>query len=179
MPFLIVFAVVALVGVRTETQTQPIVPDRAIALFNGRDLSGWFADVPEKDGNVQYTVRLGAATSDDKAYNGMDADDLTVTNIDNETAGVTVDAAANLQTNEGGGTATFTVVLNTQPSADVSIALASTDLSEGTVAPATLVFTAANWKSPQTATITGVQDDEADGTQVFKIFKRRCANQLR
>ena len=37
-------------------------------------------------------------------------------------------------TTEAGGTATFTVVLNTQPTADVTIALSSSDTTEGTVA---------------------------------------------
>ena len=38
-----------------------------------------------------------------------------------------------LTTTEAGGTATFTVVLNTQPTADVTIALSSSDTTEGTV----------------------------------------------
>jgi hypothetical protein len=124
----------------------------------------------EKDGPVQYTVRLSPAVSDDKDYNGLDADDITVTNIDDDTAGVTVTAAANLQTSEEGATATFTVVLNSQPGADVTISLLSNAVDEGTVSPDKLVFTTANWKSPQTATVTGVQDDEADGTQPYKIL---------
>ena len=52
---------------------------------------------------------------------------------------------AGLATTEAGGTATFTVVLNTQPTADVTIALSSSDTTEGTVGPASLVFTTANW----------------------------------
>ena len=44
-------------------------------------------------------------------------------------------------TTEGGGTASFTVVLNTQPTASVTIALSSSDTTEGTVSPASLTFT--------------------------------------
>ena len=44
---------------------------------------------------------------------------------------------------EAGGTATFTVVLNTQPTADVTIALSSSDTTEGTVSPDGLTFTSA------------------------------------
>jgi hypothetical protein len=58
-----------------------------------------------------------------------------VTNTDNDTAGITVTPIAGLVTTEAGGTATFTVVLNTQPTADVTIGLSSSDASEGTVAP--------------------------------------------
>jgi hypothetical protein len=63
----IVFAIVALVSIRAETQTQPIVPDRTLALFNGRDLSGWSADVPDKDKNpnapASFIVRNGTLVS--------------------------------------------------------------------------------------------------------------------
>jgi hypothetical protein len=50
-----------------ESQTRPIVPDKTIALFNGRDLSGWYADVPEKDTNpnapASFIVRNGMLVS--------------------------------------------------------------------------------------------------------------------
>ena len=53
----------------------------------------------------------------------------TVTNDD--TAGVSVSAISG-NTTEAGGTATFTVVLDSQPSDTVTIALSSDDPSEGT-----------------------------------------------
>ena len=68
-----------------------------------------------------------------------------------------------LTTTEAGGTATFTVVLTAQPTADVTIALSSSDTTEGTVSPASLTFTGANWNTPQTVTVTGVDDLLADG----------------
>jgi hypothetical protein len=46
---------------------RPITPTRVSALFNGRDLSGWAADVPEKDTNPQardsFIVRNGMLVS--------------------------------------------------------------------------------------------------------------------
>lgn len=46
---------------------QAITPTRVTALFNGRDLSGWTADVPEKDTNPQardsFIVRNGMLVS--------------------------------------------------------------------------------------------------------------------
>ena len=50
------------------------------------------------------------------------------------------------------------MVLNTQPTADVTIALSSSDTTEGTVSPASLTFTTANWNVAQTVTVTGVDD---------------------
>ncbi len=61
-------------------------------------------------------------------------------------------------------------MLQSQPTADVSIGLASSDLSEGTVAPSVAVFTAANWNSPQTITITGVNDTIVDGSIAYTII---------
>ena len=59
--------------------------------------------------------------------------DVAVTNTDNDAAGVTVTPIAGLTTTEAGGTATFTVVLTSQPTADVTIGLTSSDTTEGTV----------------------------------------------
>ena len=52
---------------------------------------------------------------------------------------------AGLTTTEAGGTATFTVVLASQPTANVSLGLTTSDTTEGTVPPAIVIFTARNW----------------------------------
>lgn len=44
------------------------------------------------DGDQGYTIELEPATSFDPNYDGLDPDDVTVTNIDDETAGFTVSA---------------------------------------------------------------------------------------
>ena len=59
----------------------------------------------------------------------------------------------------------FTVVLNTEPTGDVVISVLSSDTGEATLSPSMLTFTAANWSTPQTVTITGVDDDIDDGDQ--------------
>ncbi len=121
------------------------------------------------DGAQTYKIVTAAAVSADTAYNGVDADDVTVVNVDNESAGITVKPTAGLSTTEAGGTATFTVKLNSKPTANVTIPLTSSKPTEGTVSPASLVFTADNWSSPQTVTVTGVDDLVADGNQLFSI----------
>ena len=126
-------------------------------------------DDSDADGSVTYVVEIGPAVSEDTGYAGLDGDDVTLTNIDDETAGITVDPTEGLTTTEMGGTATFTVVLNAAPSADVTIALSSSDDTEGTVSPASLTFTPENFDAPQTVTITGVDDDEADGDVAYTI----------
>jgi hypothetical protein len=59
-----------------------------------------------------------------------------------------------------GGTANFTVTLAEAPVADVTAGIASADLDAATVAPTTLVFTAANFNTPQTVTVSGVEDGD-------------------
>src|SRR5439155_12240268 len=121
------------------------------------------------DGDVPYTIVTAAATSTDPNYSGRNAADVGVTNTDNDIAGMTVSPTSGLTTTEAGGTATFTVALTSQPTANVTIGLSSNDLTEGTVAPASLTFTAGNWNTAQTVTVTGVNDLVADGAVAYTI----------
>jgi len=122
------------------------------------------------DGNVVYQVVTAPAVSADPGYNGLDAADVTVTNLDNDVAGFTVEPTSGLLVSEFGDTDTFTIVLNTQPLANVTVSMTSSDTTEGTVSPASVTFTPANWNTPQTVTVTGVNDNIADGNQVFTII---------
>ena len=60
-----------------------------------------------------------------------------------------------------GDTGTYTVKLDTRPSGNVVVQVASDDLAV-TVSPATLIFTTANWNTTQTVTVRAVPDDDAD-----------------
>jgi subtilisin-like proprotein convertase family protein len=83
--------------------------------------------------------------------------------------GVNVDPSGGLVTTEIGGTTTFDVVLNTEPTADVTIGLSSSNTDEGTIDAFSLTFTAADWDQPQTVTITGVDDAIEDGNVAYTI----------
>ncbi len=73
-------------------------------------------------------------------------------------------------TTELGGTAEFRVVLDSQPTADVTINLTSEKPLEGkTVAP-WLIFTPNNWNTPQTVSVIGENDLDPDGTVSYWIF---------
>ena len=121
------------------------------------------------DGDVAYTIVTAAATSADAKYNGINAADVSVTNTDNDTAGITVTPTSGLTTTEALGTATFTVVLTSQPTADVTIGLSPSDPTEGTVSSPSLTFTPANWNTPQTVTVTGADDVLDDGNVAYTI----------
>src|SRR5215831_10557240 len=69
--------------------------------------------------------------------------------------GIDVAPLSGLKTTEAGGTATFTVVLASQPSADVTIPVTTSNPAEGTVSVSSLTSTTADWDVPQTITVTG------------------------
>jgi len=134
------------------------------------------ADDALADGDVSYSIQLGPASSGDANYNSLPVDNVSLINIDDETAGVTVRPTSGLETSEAGGTDTFTVVLNSQPSADVTISISSSDTNEGTVSPASLTFTSSNWNSQRTVTVTGADDDVNDGDTGYSVITGACAS---
>ena len=69
-----------------------------------------------------------------------------------------------------GDSATYTVVLNTQPTDDVTITVArsSGDDENLTASPDALTFTNSNWNTDQTVTVTAAEDDDSEhGTALF------------
>ena len=103
----------------------------------------------------------GDATMD-PAYDALTGlASITVTVIDDDTAGVTIiQTDGNTVVSEDGTkTDTYTVRLNTQPAGNVVIAATSSDVSVATVSTNTLTFTPDNWDDEQTVTVIAVDDD--------------------
>ena len=126
------------------------------------------------DGAVRYRVVLGAATSQDAAYAGLDPSDALLVNDDNEGAAIKLNLPAQHATYEtpGGALFVFSVVLGAAPAAPVTIPISSSNEGEGiVVVPATkqLRFDAANWKTPQQVSVAGVDDYAADGNVPYWI----------
>ena len=83
--------------------------------------------------------------------------------VSDGTPGVSVDDGDGLAVDEAGPTSdTFDVVLDAQPTADVIVTLSNAD-GEITVDTSTLTFTPANWDTPQTVTVTAVDDSDIEG----------------
>jgi uncharacterized delta-60 repeat protein len=82
--------------------------------------------------------------------------------VDNDTAAITL-SKTTTSVSESGTTDSFTVVLTTDPATDVDISVVSADTGEATVSTAELAFTTNNWDTPQTVTVTGVNDGSVDG----------------
>jgi hypothetical protein len=70
---------------------------------------------------------------------------------------------------EAGTSSSFEVVLNSQPTASVTISVSSSDTTAGTVSTGLLTFTTGSWSTPQTVTVTGVDDTLEDGNQAFTV----------
>ncbi|HEX5790195.1 MAG TPA: Calx-beta domain-containing protein, partial [Luteolibacter sp.] len=102
------------------------------------------------EANAAYTIGLSAAT------------------VNIATPGFNIGSISGATT-EAGGSSTFTVRLNTQPTANVTIGLATSDATEGSVSPSSLTFTNANWNLAQTVTVTGVDDAVIDGNIAYSI----------
>jgi len=68
------------------------------------------------------------------------------------------------------------VVLNTNPGADVTITVSSSDTGEGTVDKSSLTFTTANWNTPQMVTVTGQDDSTPDGNIDYSITLATAAS---
>ena len=120
------------------------------------------------DGNQPYAIAFSASTSADPTYAGRTPANVPLVNGDDDTAGVLVGAASG-PTSEAGGTATFSLVLTSRPFASVTYVFDSTDLTEGTVEPRSLMFTPATWNVPRTVTVTGVNDSISDGDQPYAV----------
>jgi hypothetical protein len=120
------------------------------------------------DGAQSYSIVFTATTGGDGAYNAITPTNVTLTNTDDDSAGINVSVISG-KTSEAGAQATFTVNLNSQPTADVTVNFHSNDLSEGTLDKTSLTFTPVNWNGLQTVTVTGVNDNLADGEQPYAI----------
>ncbi|MGF1938683.1 MAG: beta strand repeat-containing protein [Nostoc sp. ChiQUE02] len=134
-------------GVTTQTITVPILND-----FVAESTESFF---------VNLTNPSNASIADNKATGTITNDDI---------AGFSISPITGLVTTEAGGTASFNIQLTSQPTANVTFNLSSSKVSEGTVSVSSVTFTAANWNTPQTITVTGVNDNIVDDNIVYQII---------
>ncbi|NJL22545.1 MAG: hypothetical protein HC895_19775 [Leptolyngbyaceae cyanobacterium SM1_3_5] len=111
---------------------------------------------------ISHTV-----SSSDANYSGRSVASVALNITDNDSPGVTV-TPIDLTTTEAGGTAAFSVVLTSQPTADVVVTLAG-NAAEGSLSTSTLTFTPLNWNTAQTVTVTGQDDLVDDGDVSYSI----------
>ncbi|WP_353847709.1 MULTISPECIES: S8 family serine peptidase, partial [unclassified Microcystis] len=116
-----------------------------------------------------YSLKVDATTIQDNAGNNGDAAKTTSFSITPPpTPGVTLtQTAGNTTVTEGGNTDTYSLVLKTQPTADVTITLTSNN--QITLNSTSLTFTTTNWNTPQNVTVTAVDDTLTEGNHTATI----------
>ncbi len=123
------------------------------------NVTGDFNDENTETFFVNLTLPVNATIADGQGIG-------TIT--DNDTAGITlIQTAGDIAAAEGGAAGTYTVVLTTQPAANVVITVrAGVEIS---VTPAQLTFTPANWNIAQTVTVGAVDDALIEGNHTARI----------
>ena len=127
----------------------------------------WVKAAEDEDGSngtatIEHTVSGGD-------YNSVTASSVTATESDNDAAGVTVNPTA--LTVAEGDSVKYSVVLTTQPSGDVTVAisLASGSDEDVTVSDESLTFTAETWSTAQDVWVRAAEDDDgANGTATIE-----------
>jgi hypothetical protein len=110
-----------------------------------------------------YQLKVDGTTIQDNAGNSGDAAktaSFTIAPPNNPGISLT-QSGGTTNVTEGGNTDSYTLVLDTQPTADVTITL--TPGNQITTAQTTLTFTPTNWNTPQTVTVTAIDDTIPEG----------------
>lgn len=122
----------------------------------------------QPDGAIEYSLQISPAASIDPAYNGMNSADVTLTNLDDDSPDIIITGAP-FTTTEGGASDQFQMRLQTQPTATVYLSMTISDAAEVSADPHTLAFTPVNWATPQSVTLTGIDDAQLDGSRAISI----------
>lgn len=118
-----------------------------------------------------------AAVSIDPNYNGIAIPNITANIADNDAAGVSIiETGGSTNINENGTTDTYNVVLNTLPTADVTITI--TPDAQSTAGPSPLTFTTLNWNVPQTVTVSAIDNLVAEGNRLSTITHSSASTDL-
>ena len=140
-------------GGATADDHQPVPESRT---FNAGERVKFFFFTGQDDkideDNEKVVLSFGTLT-DDRVTKGNSA---TVTIVDDDTRGVTV-VPQKLNVPEGESN-TYTVVLTSEPTADVTVTVGGAS-GDVTVTGSPLTFTSSNWNEAQTVTVTTVDDN--------------------
>ena len=113
---------------------------------------------------TEYTVRVSATRTD--ANDGPPSAEETGTPAVPIAPGVTVSTTALTVTEQDPTGDGYTVALDTEPTANVTVTVAGHSGTDVTPNPTTLTFTASNWDTAQTVTVTAGNDTDTDDDMV-------------
>ena len=146
------FTAVVTGSVRAETTQWLVIPAGAVSV------TGRFTLTPTQDA-VDEADETVAVTGTTTAPGLSSVTGTQVTLEDDDTRGVTVSAAA-LDVDEG-DSGTYTVVLDSQPTGDVTVTPSRSSGDADVTVSGALTFTAANWDETQTVTVSAAEDADA------------------
>ncbi len=118
-------------------------------------------------GSNSVTVALSVSSADGY-FDNLEDQMLAITVTDDDTAALVL-GAENL-TMAQGESATLTLALSARPSAEVSVAIASTDANAIAVSPTVVVFAPEVWDRPQSITLTALESGASDDLDVLLDF---------
>ncbi|MCU0466183.1 MAG: PAS domain-containing protein [Anaerolineae bacterium] len=152
-------------GFGASPQTVTLTPANATT---GVTVTVRAVDDPIDEANTHTTTITTAATSSSTPrFNGLAVDDVTVDITDNDTTGVSItQSGGTTAVTESGTTDTYTIVLDTQPSAAVNVAItfpADLTINGDTDGTYNTTFTTGNWNTAQTITVAAANDRALEG----------------
>ena len=126
--------------------------DRQATITSGSTISH---TIPGLTNGTEYTVQVTATRTG--ANDGLPSAGVMGTP---EAQGVTISESALTVTEEDTTGDSYTVVLNTRPTANVTVTVAGHSGTDVTPTPASLTFTMANWNTAQTVTVKAGNDTD-------------------
>ena len=150
--------------------------DVAVKGFNANGVAvtgGTLGRLSTKDGGRTYKSKVTLADPLPDSITVEVARDAAVDLSDNLGPAAVVPATANrrslvIELSVEGWTS-YTVKLNSAPTGDVTVAVASEDTGVATVLPPSLTFTASDWGTAQTVTVTGVVGSDNGVGQIREV----------
>ena len=121
----------------------------------------------DNDGENETAVTV-SHTPSGGGYGSSQKADYTAAVNDDDSKGLTLSTSSGTLT-EGGADVTYTVTLDTQPTADVTVTIASDDTGAVTASPATLTFTADNYNTAQTVTVSPQDDNDGENETAVTV----------
>ena len=124
-------------------------------------------NLTDTPGNYQLVVNTNAI-ADLAGNNGDTTSQASFSIIAEPEPGILISQSlGSTEVSEGGLADSYTIVLQTQPSEDVTITINSDD--QITTNLETITFTSENWNTPRTVTVTAVDDGVTEGLQTSTI----------
>jgi len=115
------------------------------------------------DGNIVSVISFGFNQSSDDGFRYLDNKTVNATTIDDDTLGIAVTETNGSTDPQEADTDELDITLSSEPLADVTLSVASSDTTEVTVSPSSLTFSSGNYTTAQRVTLTAVQDALIDG----------------